>query len=251
MLDSSQDLDPPHSHAHPHPHPHPHLERHSTGREGWLRAAVLGADDGIVSIASLMVGVAASAAPRSAVLLAGVAGLVAGALSMAAGEYVSVSSQLDSEEANIALEKKELATQPGDELRELALLYEKRGLDPALAQEVARQLSGHDVLDAHLRDELGLNELTRARPMQAALVSAASFGLAALVPPLALLVAPAAYRIPAIALAALLALAGLGALGGHLAQARKTRAALRVLLGGGLAMALSALAGRLLGAAGI
>jgi VIT1/CCC1 family predicted Fe2+/Mn2+ transporter len=230
---------------------HSHHEPHATGREGWLRAAVLGADDGLVSTASLMVGVAASAAGTQVVLTAGVAGLVAGAFSMAAGEFVSVSSQRDTEEANIAQEKRELAANPKDELRELALIYEKRGLEPALAQEVARQLSGHDVLEAHVRDELGMNEFTRARPIQAAAVSAGSFALAALVPIAAMLLSPARGRIPAIALAALAGLGLLGVIGGHLGKASKGKAALRVLLGGGLAMGASALIGRLLGAVGI
>lgn len=230
---------------------HAHHEAHANGRESWLRAAVLGADDGLVSIASLMIGVAASSASRATVLVAGLAGLVAGALSMGAGEYVSVSSQRDTEEASIAQEMKELASNPKDELRELALIYEKRGLDPDLAHEVARQLSGHDVLDAHIRDELGMNEFTRARPFQAAAVSACSFALAALVPLAALLAAPPAVRIPALALASLAGLGLLGTLGGHLGRAPKGRAALRVLLGGGLAMAVSAMAGRLLGAMGI
>jgi VIT1/CCC1 family predicted Fe2+/Mn2+ transporter len=227
---------------------HSHHEPHATGREGWLRAAVLGADDGLVSTASLMLGVAASSASRNAILIAGLAGLVAGALSMAAGEYVSVSSQRDTEEANIAQEKRELAANPKDELRELALIYEKRGLDPGLAQEVARQLSGHNVLEAHVRDELGLNEFTRAQPFLASVVSAGSFALAALVPIAAMLAAPAAVRIPVLAMAALVGLGLLGGAGGLLANARKGRAALRVLLGGGLAMAVSALIGRLIGA---
>jgi VIT1/CCC1 family predicted Fe2+/Mn2+ transporter len=216
-----------------------------------LRAAVLGADDGLVSTASLMIGVAATSASSRAVLIAGLAGLVAGALSMAAGEYVSVSSQRDTEEANIAQEKSELAANPKDELRELALIYEKRGLDPGLAEEVARQLSGHDVLQAHVRDELGLTESTRARPLEAAAVSAGSFGLAALLPIAALLLAPPALRIPVLAVSALAGLGLLGAAGGLLANALKGRAALRVLLGGGFAMAVSALIGRLLGAVGI
>jgi len=230
---------------------HAHHEPHATGREGWLRAAVLGADDGIVSTASLMIGVAATSAGLSAILIAGLAGLVAGALSMAAGEYVSVSSQRDTEQANIAQEKRELAADPKDELRELALIYEKRGLDPVLALEVAKQLSRHNVLEAHVRDELGMNEFTLARPFQAAVVSAGSFGLAALLPLAALLLAPAAYRIPAIAVAALVSLGLLGVVGAHFAQAKKQRAALRVLAGGGLAMAVSALVGRLLGVMGI
>ena len=230
---------------------HLHREAHSNGREGWLRAAVLGADDGIVSTTSLMLGVAASSAGANAVLLAGVAGMVAGALSMAAGEYVSVSSQRDTEEASIAQERRELASRPEDELHELATIYEKRGLDPALAREVARQLSGHDVLAAHVRDELGLHDATRARPLQAAAVSAASFAAASLLPIAALLLAPEVHRLLVVGLAGLASLAVLGTLGGHLANNRKGRAALRVLLGGGLAMGVSILVGRLLGAAGL
>ena len=230
---------------------HSHREAHANGREGWLRAAVLGADDGIVSVASLMIGIAATSASRNTILVAGLAGLVAGALSMAAGEYVSVSSQRDVEEASIAQERHELAANPRDELRELALIHERRGLDPVLALEVARQLSRHDVLAAHLRDELGLNDATRARPLQAALVSAASFGLAALLPIAALLLSPGRRFVPVIAGAGLASLALLGLVGGHLAQALKGRAALRVLLGGGLAMAVSALIGRALGLMGM
>jgi VIT1/CCC1 family predicted Fe2+/Mn2+ transporter len=226
---------------------HGHGEGHSGGREGWLRAAVLGADDGIVSTASLMIGVAASEASRGAVLVAGVAGVVAGALSMAAGEYVSVSSQLDAQESDIDLEQQELEENPVGELRELAMIYEKRGLDTDLARQVAEQLSAHNRLDAHLRDELGLHETSRARPLQAALTSAASFASLALVPIAALLLAPPAARILSIALSALLALAVMGALGGHFAHASRSRAALRVVLGGGLAMGVSALVGHLFG----
>ncbi|HWZ89549.1 MAG TPA: VIT family protein [Polyangiaceae bacterium] len=229
--------------------PRTHGEGHFGTRGSWLRAAILGADDGIVSIASLMIGVAASAASLRAVLVAGVAGLVAGALSMAAGEYVSVSSQRDAEDADIDLEKWELDDNPAGELRELALIYEKRGLEPELARRVAEQLSAKNRLDAHLRDELGLNEAARARPIQAALISAASFSSLALVPIVALLLAPESERIPVIALAALLSLGFMGALGGHVAGAPRTRAALRVLVGGGLAMAVSALVGRLFGIA--
>jgi vacuolar iron transporter family protein len=224
-----------------------HGEGHAGGREGWLRAAVLGADDGIVSTASLMIGVAASQAAEGAVLVAGVAGVVAGALSMAAGEYVSVSSQLDAQESDIDLEQQELDENPVGELRELAMIYEKRGLDPELARKVAEQLSAHNRLDAHLRDELGLHETSRARPLQAAVTSAASFASLALVPIAALLLAPAAHRPLTIAIAALAALGIMGALGGHFAHASRTRAALRVLVGGGLAMAVSALVGRFFG----
>jgi len=212
---------------------------------------VLGADDGIVSTASLMIGVAAASASSAAVLLAGTAGLVAGAMSMAAGEYVSVSSQRDAQDADIEVEKKELAADPHAELRELALIYEKRGLDPDLARQVAAQLTDHGQLEAHVRDELGMNEASRARPVQAALVSAGSFGLMSLVPIASMLIAPPGYRIPWIAAAALASLGALGALGGHLAGAPKGRAAMRVLAGGGLAMATTALIGRLLGVAGV
>ena len=228
-----------------------HREPHSKGREGWLRAGVMGADDGLVSTACLMIGVAASSAAMNGILLAGVAGLVAGALSMAAGEYVSVSSLRDTEDANIAQEKRELAANSKGELRELALIYEKRGLKPDLARQVAEQLSEHDVLKAHMRDELGISESTRSLPFQAAIVSAASFGLAAILPIGALLVSPVSLRIPFIALSACSGLSLLGALGGHLGKAPMGRAALRVVVGGGLAMAGSALVGRLLGVMGI
>ncbi|HEY4104240.1 MAG TPA: VIT family protein [Polyangiaceae bacterium] len=227
--------------------PRPHHEGHVSSRGAWLRAAILGADDGIVSISSLMLGVAASGASKHAVLVAGVAGIAAGALSMAAGEYVSVSSQRDAEEADIDLEKWELADNPSGELRELASIYEKRGLEPALARKVAEQLSTKNRLDAHLRDELGLTEGGRARPLQAGLVSAASFSSLALVPILALLIAPEPMRIVLIAASALVSLGCMGALGGHVAGAPRLRAALRVLIGGGLAMAVSALVGRLFG----
>lgn len=229
-----------------------HRERHGSARGGWLRAAILGADDGIVSTASLMIGVAAAAATKEATLLAGIAGLVAGALSMAAGEYVSVSSQRDAEQADIRRERQELATDPTGELEELAGIYRKRGLDAELAMKVAEQLSrAEDKLRVHMRDELGLDETTLARPLQAALVSAASFAGLALVPVLALVVAPAPLRVVAIALVSLVSLALLGALGGMLGGAPPGRASLRVLLGGGAAMATTALIGRLLGVAGI
>jgi VIT1/CCC1 family predicted Fe2+/Mn2+ transporter len=220
---------------------------HRSGRTGWLRAAVLGSDDAIVSTSSLMIGVAASAASRATVLVAGVAGLVAGAMSMAVGEYVSVSSQRDAERADIEREKEELATQPQAELTELAMIYVKRGLEKNLAMKVAEQLSAHDRLGAHLRDELGIRRSSLARPVQAALTSAASFAFFALVPIAALLVAPGALRTPAVALVSLLSLAALGALGGHLGGAPLGRAALRVTLGGGLAMGVTALVGRLVG----
>jgi VIT1/CCC1 family predicted Fe2+/Mn2+ transporter len=229
-----------------------HRERHLGGRGGWLRAAVLGADDGVVSTASLMIGVAAAAASKEAILVAGVAGLVAGALSMGAGEYVSVSSQRDAEDADITREKQELATDPKGELDELATIYRKRGLDPELAMKVAVQLSAaQDRLAVHMRDELGLEEETLARPFQAAVVSAASFAGVALLPLVALLAAPASLRIVAIAIVSLVSLGFLGALGGWLGGAPMGRAALRVMVGGGAAMAATALIGHLLGVAGI
>ena len=222
-------------------------EMHRSGRVGWLRAAVLGSDDAIVSTASLMIGVAASSAPKVAILVAGIAGLVAGAMSMAVGEYVSVSSQRDAEQADIGLEKQELATEPQAELQELAMIYEKRGLEPELAMKVAEQLSAHDRLGAHMRDELGIDQTSLARPLQAAWISAASFASFAIVPIVALLVAPAAWRIPMIAVFSLVSLAVLGAFGGHLGGAPLGRAALRVTIGGALAMTVTAVIGRILG----
>jgi vacuolar iron transporter family protein len=223
------------------------MERHRSGRAGWLRAAVLGSDDAVVSTASLMIGVAATSASNWSVFVAGIAGLVAGAMSMAVGEFVSVSSQRDAEEADKALEIGELAASPAAELRELATIYVKRGLDRDLAMQVATQLSAHDRLGAHLRDELGIEESTRARPLQAAWISAASFGLFALVPLAALGVSPEAWRIPVIALTSLASLAALGAFGSYLGGAPIVRGALRVTVGGTLAMAVSAAVGRLLG----
>ncbi len=224
-----------------------HGERHRSSRAGWLRAAVLGSDDAIVSTASLMIGVAAASASKGAIVVAGVAGLVAGAMSMAVGEYVSVSSQRDAEQADITREKGELAAQPQAELRELAQLYVNRGLDLELATKVAEQLSARDRLGAHMRDELGIDAKSLARPMQAAWISAASFALSALVPIGALLVAPAAWSIPVIAVVSLVSLAALGAFGGHLGGAPLFRASLRVTLGGAAAMAVTALIGRILG----
>jgi VIT1/CCC1 family predicted Fe2+/Mn2+ transporter len=212
-----------------------------------LRAAVLGSDDAIVSTASLMIGVAAASSSKEAILVAGVAGLVAGAMSMAVGEYVSVSSQRDTEQADIGLEKKELKSEPQAELEELAMIYVKRGLEKELAMKVAEQLSAHDRLGAHMRDELGIDQTSLARPMQAAWISAASFALFAVVPIAALFVAPITLRIPVIAAFSLLSLAALGAFGGHLGGAPLGRAALRVTLGGTLAMIVTALIGRILG----
>jgi VIT1/CCC1 family predicted Fe2+/Mn2+ transporter len=222
-------------------------EKHLSGRAGWLRAAVLGADDGIVSVSSLMIGVAASSASKQAVLIAAVAGLVAGAMSMAVGEYVSVSAQRDAEQADVEREAKELARRPRAELNELALIYVKRGLDKELAMKVAEQLSTRDRLGAHLRDELGIDQASLARPLQAAWISAASFASFAVVPIVALLLAPTASRIAATAAVSLVTLAGLGAFGGHLGGAPLGRAALRVTIGGALAMAVTAAIGRIFG----
>jgi VIT1/CCC1 family predicted Fe2+/Mn2+ transporter len=228
-------------------HANLHAEVHGSGRAAWLRAAILGADDAIVSISSLMIGVAASSASQTSILVAGAAGLVAGAMSMAAGEYVSVCSQRDSELAAIEVEKRELATAPHAELTELAAIYVRRGLDSDLAMKVAKQLTLHDQLAAHVRDELGLDQASLARPMQAAWISAASFGSFALVPIVGLLVSAACARIPVIAAVSLLSLAVLGALGGRLGGAPMGRAAVRVSLGGALAMAATAVIGRLFG----
>ena len=225
----------------------PDQELHRSGRSGWLRAAVLGSNDAIVSTASLMIGVAASEASKGSILVAGCAGLVAGSMSMAVGEYVSVSSQRDAERADIEIEKRQLAHAPDAELDELTAIYRKRGLDGSLARQVAEQLSAHDNLAAHLRDELGIHADELARPLQAAWISAASFGSFALVPIVALLVAPASVRIPLIGLCSLVSLAGLGAFGAHLGGAPKGRAAMRVVVGGALGMALTAAIGHVLG----
>jgi len=222
-------------------------EMHRSGRAGWLRAAVLGSDDAIVSTASIMIGVAATSASKGTILVAGIAGLVAGAMSMAVGEYVSVSSQRDAQRADIKRENLELSVQPQAELQELAMIYEKRGLDAQLALKVANQLSAHDRLGAHMRDELGIDQTSLSRPLQAAWISAVSFAMFAGVPVAALLIAPAALRIPLIAALSLLSLSALGAFGGHLGGAPVGRAALRVTIGGALAMAVTAVIGRILG----
>ena len=225
-----------------------HREHHRSGRAGWLRAAVLGSNDAIVSTSSLMIGVGASASSAHAMLIAGVAALFAGSMSMAVGEYVSVSSQRDAEQSDIAKEKEELATQPDAELHELAAIYVKRGLDKHLAMDVAKQLSAHDRLGAHLRDELGIDASNHPRPLQAAVVSAASFALFAILPILGILV-PHAFRLYAIAAITILSLGTLGSLGGYLAGAPIAPAALRVTVGGALAMALTAAIGHLVGIA--
>jgi VIT1/CCC1 family predicted Fe2+/Mn2+ transporter len=229
----------------------PQHELHRTGRAGWLRAAILGADDGIVSTASLMIGVAAAAAPRQAIIIAGLAGLVAGAMSMAAGEYVSVSSQRDAEKADIERESRELARDPTWELGELTELYVRRGLDPALARTVAEKLSAANPLETHMREELGLLPGGRARPVQAALVSALSFAVGAALPLVVAVFAPDSVRIVSIAVAGLVLLAALGAIGGWLGGASWGRAAIRVMVGGAAAMAATALIGRLVGAVGL
>jgi VIT1/CCC1 family predicted Fe2+/Mn2+ transporter len=224
-----------------------HRERHRTERIGWLRAAVLGANDGIVSTASLIVGVAAANAGRDEILVAGVAGMVAGAMSMAAGEFVSVSSQLDTEQADVAREREELATQPEFEKKELAEIYVGRGLTPELATQVADQLMAHDALAAHSRDELGLSEAVGARPVQAALTSAATFAAGAALPLVTALSAPPPYVVPVVSAASLLCLTALGALSARTGGARVLRASVRVAFWGALAMGLTAGVGWLFG----
>lgn len=225
-----------------------HRERHRTAHIGWLRAAVLGANDGIVSTASLLLGVAASEAAQGAVLVAGTAGLVAGAMSMAAGEYVSVSSQADTEQADLHRERQELAATPELELEELTEIYVDRGLELQLAKQVAAQLMAHDALAAHARDELGISEALSARPVQAAFASAATFAVGAFLPLLTVLVTPASTLIPVVAAASLIFLAVLGGLGAAAGGAPVTKAALRVTFWGALAMALTAGVGALFGA---
>jgi VIT1/CCC1 family predicted Fe2+/Mn2+ transporter len=226
-----------------------HRESHLIQRIGWLRAAVLGATDGIVSTASLIVGVAAANASRQSILITGVAGLVAGAMSMAAGEYVSVSSQSDTEKADRARELKELETVPEAEREELVHIYQGRGLDRALAEQVADQLMARDALGTHLRDELGLSETTTARPIQAALSSAGSFAIGAAMPMLMVFMAPGWMLIPAVAVASLIFLGVLGVVGARTGGANVWRATVRVTFWGALAFALTAGIGRLCGAA--
>ena len=226
-----------------------HPEIHRTDRIGWLRAAVLGANDGIVSTASLLVGVAAANAGHSELLVAGVAGLVAGAMSMAAGEYVSVSSQADTESADIAREREELRNQPDMEQRELATIYEKRGLDPALALQVAQQLMRHDAIGAHARDELGISAELAARPVQAALASALTFAAGAALPLVAALVTPASHVVMSVSATSLVFLAGLGVLSARVGGAPMAKATARVVFWGALAMGLTAGVGTLFGTA--
>ena len=225
------------------------VERHRTERIGWLRAAVLGANDGILSTSSLMLGVAAAHATHGNVLVAGVAGLVAGAMSMAAGEYVSVHSQADTEKADLALERAELKTDNKGEHKELAAIYVARGLKPALAKEVAEQLMAHDALGAHARDELGISDALRARPIQAALASAGSFAVGAALPLLATVIAPAAVLIPLVAGTSLVFLALLGGLAARAGGAGVIVGAMRVTFWGALAMAVTAGVGALFGTA--
>ena len=221
---------------------------HRTQHVGWLRAAVLGANDGIVSTASLVVGVAAAAADRSGVLIAGVAGLVAGAMSMAAGEYVSVSSQADTEQADLERERTELENDQEFETRELSHIYQQRGLDPELAQQVAVQLMAHDALGAHARDELGISDIMSARPLQAAFASAGTFTVGAILPLLAVVVAPELRIVFWVSAASLLALAALGVLSARVGGARTWVATGRIMFWGALAMGLTAAVGRWFGA---
>lgn len=225
----------------------PHRERHRTAHIGWLRASVLGANDGLISTASLVIGVAASGTGRSSILIAGVAGVVAGSMSMAAGEYVSVSSQADTEQADLARERKELATAPEAERAELRGIYEARGLTADLARQVADQLTERDALAAHARDELGLSEATTARPLQAALASAGSFAVGAALPVAVAAMAPTAWLARLVTVTTLVLLTVLGALAAKVGGASMGRGALRVAFWGALAMAASAGVGRLFG----
>ena len=224
-----------------------HIERHRTDRIGWLRAAVLGANDGIVSTASLVLGVAAAHASHGSIMVAGIAGLVAGAMSMAAGEYVSVRSQADSEEAALDLERAELKADDQGERRELTAIYVGRGVEPVLARQVAEQLMAHDALGAHARDELGISETMSARPIQAALTSAASFAAGAALPLLVVAMVPAPALIPAVSATSLAFLALLGGLAARVGGARVAVGAMRVTFWGALAMALTAGVGALFG----
>jgi VIT1/CCC1 family predicted Fe2+/Mn2+ transporter len=226
-----------------------HRERHSTGKISWLRASVLGANDGLLSTASLVLGVAAAHGTHSAILIAGVAGLVSGAMSMAAGEYVSVHSQADAEQADLALERRELLTDDKGEHRELAAIYEGRGLDPALAKEVAAQLMAHDALGAHARDELGISETLMARPIQAAFASACSFAAGAAIPLVVAALAPKAGLTGFVAGASLLSLVAMGVLAARAGGANKTTGAFRATFWGALAMAVTFGIGALVGTA--
>ena len=224
-----------------------HKEHHKTGRVGWLRASVLGANDGIVSTASLIVGVAAAGSEQSAIVLSGVAGLVAGAMSMAAGEYISVHSQADAENADLKVEREELKEEPEAELRELAGIYVQRGLEPALARQVAEQLTAKDALAAHARDELGITELAQAQPLQAALSSAASFSVGAALPLAVVFISPATQLIPFVSAASLAFLALLGGLAARAGGADVWKGAMRVTFWSAIALAVTAGVGRLVG----
>jgi len=226
-----------------------HIERHRTHRIGWLRAAVLGANDGIVSTASLVLGVAAAGATTNSILVAGVAGLMAGAMSMAAGEYVSVSSQSDTENADIEKERKELATDPVHELEELTMIYVGRGLDKELAKQVATQLTAHDALAAHARDELGISDMLSAKPIQAALASAATFAVGAALPLLVVLIVPQSLLMWIVAASSLLFLAILGSMAAQAGGASVMTSAIRVTFWGALAMGLTTGVGALFGVA--
>jgi len=226
-----------------------HGEWHKSSRVGWLRAAVLGANDGIVSTASLVIGVASAGGSRSAVLIAGTAGLVAGAMSMAAGEYVSVSSQSDTENSDLARERKELETDNEAEHQELAAIYVERGLDPALAAQVSKQLMAHDALGAHARDELGISEMVQARPVQAAFASALSFSVGAALPLATVFVVAQAMMVWLVAVLSLAFLAVLGGIAAKVGGARVSTGAIRVTFWGALAMALTAAVGSLFGVA--
>jgi vacuolar iron transporter family protein len=226
----------------------PHPESHVAGRVGWLRAAVLGANDGLLSTASLLVGVAAAEVSRSVLLTTGIAALVAGAASMAVGEYSSVSSQRDAELADLLLERQELETSPRSELVELQGIYVRRGLDPDLAHRVAEQLTAYDALGSHARDELGLDPGALARPVQAAVTSALSFSIGALVPLLCVVLFGRALRVPACIVVTMIGLGALGAVGAGLGNASRAKGARRVLIGGAVAMAVSFVLGHVVGA---
>jgi VIT1/CCC1 family predicted Fe2+/Mn2+ transporter len=223
------------------------IEKHYVNRSSWLRAAVLGANDGIISTASIVIGVAAASHTKEPILLAGVAGLVAGALSMAAGEYVSVSSQADLENADLKREMEEIERVPEVELKELAEIYQERGLDEKLSFEVAKQLSNHNVLEAHARDELGINEITKARPLQAAFASGASFTFGGMLPVLVVFIAPLQYMIYLLYVSAILSLTILGATAAHAGGSSAIKAVIRVAFWGTVAMGITALIGYLFG----
>lgn len=225
----------------------PHEERHKSNRAGWLRAAVLGINDGVVSTASLMLGVSAAHASTSTILTAGIAGLTAGALSMAVGEYVSVSSQKDSEQADLDIERRSLVKNPKEELEELAWIYEQRGLDSKLARQVAEQLHKHDAVSAHARDELGIDQEALANPIQAALASAFSFSVGAVVPIVAAMASNGTATSWMIVVASLILLGISGAVGAMIGGGHRIRAAIRVFAGGGAAMAITALIGHIAG----